>query len=659
MVYEIDKLPQVIDIGYVGEKNFRSVQFDLTSWMEIMPEGVPSVVFIRPGETEDDAYVVATTFEENILTWTVVDSDVAKDGTGIAQIFLEQLNGPEVEERGKSAMVAIRVNESIGEPTGEVPAPQVAWLEQMTELKTQTIGAKIDAENAQIGAEAAQTAAESARDISIDAKDDAEGAKGDAEAAQTAAEAAQTAAEDAQEAAEAARDQIYAMSATATGLPAGSDPTASYSEGVLSLGIPKGDTGEQGEKGETGAGVPTGGTTGQFLMKSTNDDYATEWGTPPDPTGKADKVESATAGNFAGLDATGNLTDSGSKASDFLTQHQDISGKADKVSSPTNGDFAGLDSNGNLTDSGKSSSSFVASNQGSQNAGKALGIANDGSVTPVPFSGEDFTGATASTAGTHGYVPAPSAGYQAFFLKGDGTWADPPGGKLIVVDLDTVTNTSGSYTHTTTISGVTSEMKPVVLELGNPSAFKSGISITTGTNSVTLTCSSVSGTSTVKVSMLFVATANSVTSSEFDVLAGRIGTLSSLTTTAKTDTVSAINEVNANVGTLSSLHTTAKTSLVAATNELSDQIASYRKGNIELNGVFPSVAGYSQCIAVVPFRNADKATFSITSCKAYNGTTQEDISDLTIIARTEDYLTVSTRNLSALGCYFYFMATVT
>lgn len=36
-------------------------------------------------------------------------------------------------------------------------------------------------------------------------------------------------------------------------------------------------------------------------------------------SGKADKVSSATSGNFAGLDANGNLTDSGSKASDFAT----------------------------------------------------------------------------------------------------------------------------------------------------------------------------------------------------------------------------------------------------------------------------------------------------------------------------------------------------
>lgn len=37
---------------------------------------------------------------------------------------------------------------------------------------------------------------------------------------------------------------------------------------------------------------------------------------------KADKVSSATAGNFAGLDANGNLTDSGKKAADFATAAQ-------------------------------------------------------------------------------------------------------------------------------------------------------------------------------------------------------------------------------------------------------------------------------------------------------------------------------------------------
>lgn len=41
-----------------------------------------------------------------------------------------------------------------------------------------------------------------------------------------------------------------------------------------------------------------------------------------DLAAKADKVTSATDGNFAGLDSNGNLTDSGSKASDFATAAQ-------------------------------------------------------------------------------------------------------------------------------------------------------------------------------------------------------------------------------------------------------------------------------------------------------------------------------------------------
>lgn len=41
---------------------------------------------------------------------------------------------------------------------------------------------------------------------------------------------------------------------------------------------PQGPTGPQGPKGDTGAGVPSGGTTGQYLMKSS--DGEAEWHTP-------------------------------------------------------------------------------------------------------------------------------------------------------------------------------------------------------------------------------------------------------------------------------------------------------------------------------------------------------------------------------------------
>ena len=76
--------------------------------------------------------------------------------------------------------------------------------------------------------------------------------------------------------------------------------------------------------------------------------------------GKAEKAASPTAGNFAGLDASGNPTDSGKKPGDFAAASHTHTGKADKVSSATAGHFAGLDSSGNLTDSGKKPGDFAA-----------------------------------------------------------------------------------------------------------------------------------------------------------------------------------------------------------------------------------------------------------------------------------------------------------
>lgn len=51
-----------------------------------------------------------------------------------------------------------------------------------------------------------------------------------------------------------------------------------------------------------------------------------------DLDGKADKVANATSGNLAGLDANGNIMDSGKKASDFATAAQGA--KADTALQP-------------------------------------------------------------------------------------------------------------------------------------------------------------------------------------------------------------------------------------------------------------------------------------------------------------------------------------
>ncbi len=72
--------------------------------------------------------------------------------------------------------------------------------------------------------------------------------------------------------------EIENLSVTCTTLPAGSSATASYADGVLTLGLPQGAAGADGKDGADGVGVPAGGSTGQALVKKSGSDYDTEWG---------------------------------------------------------------------------------------------------------------------------------------------------------------------------------------------------------------------------------------------------------------------------------------------------------------------------------------------------------------------------------------------
>ena len=103
--------------------------------------------------------------------------------------------------------------------------------------------------------------------------------------------------------------------------------------------------------------------------------------------GKAEKPSSPTAGHFAGLDSSGNLTDSGKKPGDFAAVSHTHTGKADKVSSPTADDFAALDSSGNLKDSGKKASDFADKDH--THAGKADKVSH---ATAGHFAGLDSSG---------------------------------------------------------------------------------------------------------------------------------------------------------------------------------------------------------------------------------------------------------------------------
>ena len=124
--------------------------------------------------------------------------------------------------------------------------------------------------------------------------------------------------------------------------------------------------------------------------------------------GKAEKPSSPTAGHFAGLDSSGNLTDSGKKPGDFAAASHTHTGKADKVSSPTADDFAALDSSGNLKDSGKKPGDFAAASHThtdkadkvkSATAGHFAGLDSSGNLKDSGKKPGDFAAASHAHAG--------------------------------------------------------------------------------------------------------------------------------------------------------------------------------------------------------------------------------------------------------------------
>ena len=151
-------------------------------------------------------------------------------------------------------------------------------------------------------------------------------------------------------------------------------------------------------------------------------------------TGKADKVKSATAGHFAGLDSSGNLTDSGKKPGDFADASHTHTGKADKVKSATAGHFAGLDANGNLTDSGKKASDFA--NASHAHAGYAevkifsgVSVAASAWVSDSTYAAYPYAASIACPGVTASHVPevvfgateAASGNFAPVALSGSGT----------------------------------------------------------------------------------------------------------------------------------------------------------------------------------------------------------------------------------------------
>ena len=139
-------------------------------------------------------------------------------------------------------------------------------------------------ESAQSAVESAQSAtnsAESASESSAFATASAQSASDSQGYAQDAYNSSVTA-ENAKDDAIDARDEIRSMRANAETLEPNQSATASYSNGVLTLGIPKGQKGDTGDTGETGD-TPNISIGNVETLEPSEDAYVTRRGTDANP----------------------------------------------------------------------------------------------------------------------------------------------------------------------------------------------------------------------------------------------------------------------------------------------------------------------------------------------------------------------------------------
>ena len=435
-----------VDIGFVGENEARQIRFDVSEIISEWPTASIAVLHKRPGDSS--AYPVASQYVNVVgeyLYWSIQSGDVESDGKGECQL---------VATKGSTIVKTVHYRTRIGKSLDDSATPPDPWTSYVQEVidAAETVKDALT-KNPRISDNETWEVWDETQEEWVDTQVPVHGDKGDP------------------------GDPGLPGQDGAPGVD-GVSPTVSISDIVgghtVTITDKNGDHDFNVMNGETGEGVPSGGTTGQVLAKKSSTDYDAEWVNPssggtsdyadldnkpqiagvtlsgnkslsdlgiaaasaiPDVTGKADKVSSATNGNFAALDGNGNLTDSGHKHSDYLTSHQDITGKADKVSSATNGNFAGLDSNGNLTDSGKKASDFLTSHQdisgkadkvSSATSGHFAGLDSNGNLTDSGKSASDFGTYSKPSGG----IPSTdmTSAVQTSLGKADSAYQKPSGG---------------------------------------------------------------------------------------------------------------------------------------------------------------------------------------------------------------------------------------
>ena len=132
-------------IGYTGENMAEKFSFDFSNWVKSYGQGEILLALKRPNDTVP--YPVNLEVKDNVATWTVTSTDVAFEGSGIAEIVYKV--GEIVK---KSAKFKLYIENSLADATG-VPESGDTWLDLMTKKVLEGQGFATDSKKSAVESE--------------------------------------------------------------------------------------------------------------------------------------------------------------------------------------------------------------------------------------------------------------------------------------------------------------------------------------------------------------------------------------------------------------------------------------------------------------------------------------------------------------------------
>lgn len=125
----------VLQVGYQGENEVTDVLFNISSWITEFGEGVAKLRVKRPGNSEDESYVLSLIITDGKAVWTVSETDTTNKGNGKVQ--LSYMVGNIVK---KAVIYPYKVGKSIVGADNPVD-PFDSWIERS---KAWAIGETLD-----------------------------------------------------------------------------------------------------------------------------------------------------------------------------------------------------------------------------------------------------------------------------------------------------------------------------------------------------------------------------------------------------------------------------------------------------------------------------------------------------------------------------------